>query len=88
VDLILMVDVYHELSQPQLVLRRMKSALSPTGRIAILEYRKEDPAVPIRLEHKMTVGEATAEFGAEGYRLDRRIDSLPWQHLLFFAPQS
>lgn len=88
VDLILMVDVYHELSQPQVVLRRMKTALSPTGRIAILEYRKEDPAVPIRLEHKMTVAEATAEFGAEGYRLDRRVDLLPWQHLLFFAPQS
>lgn len=88
VDLILMVDVYHELSQPQLVLRRMKTALSPIGRIAILEYRKEDPAVPIRFEHKMTVAEATAEFSAEGYRLDRRVDSLPWQHLLFFAPQS
>ena len=88
VDLIVMVDVYHELGQPQIVLRRMKSALSPTGRIAILEYRKEDPAVPIRLEHKMTVAEATAEFGAEGYQLARRVDSLPWQHLLFFAPQS
>ncbi len=87
VDLILMVDVYHELSQPQILLRRMKTALSPKGRIALLEYRKEDPAVPIRFEHKMTVAEATAEFGAEGYRLDRRVDSLPWQHLLFFAPQ-
>ena len=87
VDLILMVDVYHELSQPQLVLRRMKAALSPRGRIAILEYRKEDASVPIRPEHKMSVAEATAEFGAEGYRLDARVDSLPWQHLLFFAPQ-
>jgi ubiquinone/menaquinone biosynthesis C-methylase UbiE len=87
VDLVLMVDVYHELSQPQLVLRRMKAALSPTGRIAILEYRKEDPDVPIRLEHKMSVSDATAEFDAEGYRLVRRVDALPWQHLLFFAPQ-
>lgn len=87
VDLVLMVDVYHELSQPQVVLRRMKAALSPTGRIAILEFRKEDPGVPIRLEHKMSVAEATSEFGAEGYRLDRRVDALPWQHLLFFAPQ-
>jgi ubiquinone/menaquinone biosynthesis C-methylase UbiE len=87
VDLVLMVDVYHELSQPQLVLRRMKAALSPTGRIAILEFRKEDPDVPIRLEHKMSVADATAEFGAEGYRLVRRVDALPWQHLLFFAPQ-
>lgn len=87
VDLVLMVDVYHELSEPQLVLRRMKAALSPTGRIAILEFRKEDPDVPIRLEHKMSVADATAEFGAEGYRLVRRVDALPWQHLLFFAPQ-
>lgn len=88
VDLILMVDVYHELSQPQLLLRRMKAALSPKGRIAILEYRKEDPDVPIRPEHKMSVAEATAEFGAEGYQLDHRVDSLPWQHLLFFTPRS
>lgn len=87
IDLVLMVDVYHELSQPQTVLRRMKAALSPTGRIAILEFRKEDPGVPIRLEHKMSVAEATSEFGAEGYRLDRRVDTLPWQHLLFFSPQ-
>lgn len=88
VDLILMVDVYHELSQPQLVLRRMKTALSPRGRIAILEFRKEDPAVPIRAEHKLSIAEAEAEFGAEGYRLDRRVDALPWQHLLFFVPAS
>ena len=86
VDLILMVDVYHELSEPQTVLRRMKYALSPRGRIAILEYRKEDPAVPIRPEHKMSVAEAEQEFGAEGYELDARSDALPWQHLLFFRP--
>lgn len=87
VDLIVMVDVYHELSQPQVMLRRMQTALAPGGRIAILEYRKEDPAVPIRLEHKMSVAEAVAEFTAEGFRLDQRVDALPWQHLLFFARQ-
>lgn len=84
VDLILMVDVYHELASPQRVLRAMKAALSPTGRIAILEFRKEDPEVPIRAEHKMSVAQATQEFGAEGLVLDRRVDSLPWQHLLLF----
>ena len=88
VDLVIMVDVYHELSQPQVVLRRMKAALSPSGRIALFEYRKEDPSVPIRPEHKMSVAEAVAEFGAEGYTLARREDGLPWQHLLFFAPKS
>ena len=84
VDLILMVDVYHELASPQVVLRSMKAALSPRGRIAIVEFRKEDRAVPIREEHKMSVEQATREFGAEGFVLDRRVDSLPWQHLLLF----
>jgi len=81
-----MVDVYHELSEPQAILRRMKAALAPGGRIALFEYRKEDPSVPIREDHKMSVGQAVAEFGAEGYALVRRADALPWQHLLFFAP--
>ena len=84
VDLILMVDVYHELGAPQRVLRAMKASLSPRGRIALLEFRKEDRAVPIREEHKMSVAQAVQEFGAEGYVLDRRVDSLPWQHLLVF----
>lgn len=84
VDLILMVDVYHELAAPQRMLRQMKSALSPRGRIAIVEFRKEDPNVPIREEHKMSVAQAVQEFGAEGFVLDRRVDSLPWQHLLLF----
>jgi len=84
VDLILMVDVYHELAAPQRVLRAMKTALSPRGGIAILEFRKEDPKVPIRAEHKMSVEQAVQEFGAEGFELDRRVESLPWQHLLIF----
>ena len=84
IDLILMVDVYHELASPQRMLRAMKPALSPRGRIAIVEFRKEDPAVPIREEHKMSVAQAVQEFGAEGYVLDRRVDSLPWQLLLVF----
>ncbi len=88
VDLILMVDVYHELGAPPRVQRAMKAALSPRGRIAIVEFRKEDGAVPIREDHKMSVAQATQEFAAEGYVLDRRVDSLPWQHLLFFRPGS
>lgn len=84
IDLILMVDVYHELASPQRVLRAMKAALSPRGRIALVEFRKEDPSVPIRDEHKMSVRQAEQELSAEGYALDRRVDSLPWQHLLFF----
>lgn len=85
-DMILMVDVYHELSQPQVMLQRLKAALKPTGRLVLLEFRKEDPQVPIRLEHKMTVAEARAELEAEGYAFDKVLNDLPWQHILVFRP--
>lgn len=85
VDLALMVDVYHELSRPQAMLARLRSALKPGGRLALLEYRKEDPAIPIKFEHKMTVQEAKSELEAEGFRLTRVDESLPRQHLLIFT---
>ena len=85
-DLILMVDVYHELSQPQEVLRRLRPALKPDGRLVLIEFRKESEWVPIREEHKMSVKEARMELEAEGYRFDRVIDVLPWQHILVFRP--
>jgi SAM-dependent methyltransferase len=84
VDLALMVDVYHELSQPQAMLRRLREALKPGGRLVLLEYRKEDPAIPIRPEHKMTVAEARMEVEAEGFTLTRVDESLPRQHILIF----
>src|SRR5258706_8891445 len=85
IDLILMVDVYHELSQPQAMLRRMHAALKPTGRLVLLEYRKEDPTIPIRPEHKMSVAEAKLEVEAEGYTLSQVNESLPRQHILVFT---
>lgn len=85
-DMILMVDVYHELSEPQVMLRRLKTALKPTGRLVLVEFRKEDPKVPIRLEHKMTVAEARAELEAEGFVFDKVLNDLPWQHILIFRP--
>ena len=84
-DLVLMVDVYHEFSQPQSMLRAIRVALKPTGRLVLLEYRKEDPRVPIRFEHKMTVEEAKVELEAEGFRLSRVDDRLPRQHILIFS---
>ena len=84
-DLVLMVDVYHELQRPQEMLRRLKPTLAPGGRLVLVEFRKEDPRVPIRDEHKMSVAEAKLELEAEGYRLDRVIDVLPWQHILVFV---
>jgi predicted methyltransferase len=83
-DVILMVDVYHELSQPQRVLRQLKSALKPGGRLILVEFRKEDPNVPIREEHKMSIAEARMELEAEGFRLDQALPGLPWQHMLVF----
>lgn len=83
-DLILLVDVYHEFSRPQEMLRSMKEALKPSGRLVLLEYRKEDPDVPIRFEHKMAVPEAKAELEAEGLKLTKVIDTLPRQHILIF----
>jgi ubiquinone/menaquinone biosynthesis C-methylase UbiE len=84
-DLILMVDVYHELAEPQRVLQQLKRVLKPTGRLVLLEYRKEDPSIPIRDEHKMTVADAKAEVEAEGYRLASVIETLPRQHILIFT---
>lgn len=85
VDLALMVDVYHELSQPQAILRRLRDALKAGGRLVLLEYRKEDPSIPIKPEHKMSVQEAKMEVEAEGFRLSRVDESLPRQHILIFT---
>jgi ubiquinone/menaquinone biosynthesis C-methylase UbiE len=84
IDLIILVDVYHEFSEPQKMLRGMREALKPDGRLVLLEYRGEDPAVPIRPEHKMTVAQVKAELEPEGFRLDKLIDGLPRQHILIF----
>ena len=83
-DLVLMVDVYHELARPQEVLRKLRASLKPDGRLVLVEFRKETAWVPIREEHKMSVKEARMELEAEGYRFDRVIGVLPWQHILVF----
>ncbi|MBI3403147.1 MAG: class I SAM-dependent methyltransferase [Acidobacteria bacterium] len=85
VDLAMMVDVYHELSQPQTMLRHLRASLKPGGRLVLLEYRKEDPAIPIKLEHKMTVAEAKMEVEAEGFTLAKVNEVLPRQHILIFT---
>jgi ubiquinone/menaquinone biosynthesis C-methylase UbiE len=85
VDLVLMVDVYHELSQPQAILRRLRESLRPGGRLVLLEYRKEDPTVPIKPEHKMSVAEAKMEVEAEGFTLSKVDEALPRQHILIFV---
>ena len=84
-DLILMVDVYHEFQQPQAMLRQMRAALRPGGRLVLLEYRKEDPSIPIIYEHKMSVAEAKLELEAEGFTLSKVDETLPRQHILIFT---
>ena len=84
-DLILMVDVYHEFSEPQKMLKAMYQSLKPGGRLVLLEYRKEDPSIPIRLEHKMSVQEARQELQAEGFEFVRVDGRLPRQHILIFS---
>lgn len=84
-DLILMVDVYHEFGEPQEMLRRMREALKPTGRLVLFEYRKEDPSIPIRPDHKMSVAEAKMEVEAEGFTLTTVDQRLPRQHILIFT---
>jgi ubiquinone/menaquinone biosynthesis C-methylase UbiE len=85
IDLVLMVDVYHEFSQPQVMLRRIREALKPDGRLVLLEYRAEDPDVPIRPEHKMTREQIRLEVEHEGFRQQRIYDDLPRQHLVVFT---
>ncbi len=84
-DLILLVDVYHEFSQPQKMLRKMREALKTNGRLVLLEYRKEDPSIPIRPDHKMSVQEVKMETEAEGFHLDQVLETLPRQHILILT---
>jgi ubiquinone/menaquinone biosynthesis C-methylase UbiE len=83
-DLVILVDVYHEFSRPQRMLQNIKESLKPGGRLVLLEFRKEDPSVPIRAEHKMSVEEVKAEVLPEGYAFEKVVDKLPWQHIIFF----
>lgn len=85
IDLVLMVDVFHELARPEAFLAALKPALKPGGRVALVEFRANDPAVPIKPEHAMTVEQVDKELGAAGYHRVGRFEGLPWQHLLLYA---
>jgi len=83
-DLVLLVDVYHEFSEPEKMLEHIRESLKPGGRLVLLEYRGEDPKVPIRPEHKMTLKQVRAEIEPEGYKFEQSIESLPEQHIIIF----
>ncbi|MEM9379051.1 MAG: class I SAM-dependent methyltransferase [Planctomycetota bacterium] len=83
-DLVLMVDVYHELSHPVTVLRRVRSALRPGGRVVLVEFRAEDRKIPIKALHKMTKAQVVREMASHGFVLESETDELPWQHVMAF----
>lgn len=83
VDLVLMVDVYHEFSHPVQMLDAIRRSLKPNGKIALVEFRAEDPTVLIRPEHKMPKAQIYKEYTANGFKVAREYDKLPWQHLIF-----
>jgi ubiquinone/menaquinone biosynthesis C-methylase UbiE len=85
IDLAIMVDVYHEFSEPQKMLNRLREAIKPGGRLVLLEYRAEDPDIPILREHKMTKAQVKLEIEHEGFKQSRVFDDLPWQHLFVFT---
>lgn len=84
-DMIVMVDVYHEFSHPVQMLAGMRAALKPDGQLVLAEYRAEDESVPIKPEHKMSKAQINKEMNANGFKLVREFDGLPWQHLMFFG---
>ena len=84
IDLVIMVDVYHELSHPREIMENIVRALKPGGRFVLLEYRMEDPEVPIKRLHKMSEEQAVREMKAVGLRLRENMDNLPWQHCMVF----
>ena len=84
-DLVLMVDVYHEFSEPVTMMRHIQEALKPDGRIVLVEFRKEDPSVPIQPLHKMSVQEVRSELEPLGLKFQRSLEFLPWQHIIIFS---
>jgi 2-polyprenyl-3-methyl-5-hydroxy-6-metoxy-1,4-benzoquinol methylase len=85
IDLILLVDVYHEFSHPEQMLAAMRDSLSPDGVCVLVEYRTEDAKVPIKPEHKMSKAQIMKEWPVNGFKLVKEFDGLPWQHMMWFG---
>ena len=86
VDLILMVDVYHEFEFPYEMTEKLVAALKPGGRLVFVEFRLEDPKVPIKLVHKMSERQVIKEVGEfPALEHTKTVDTLPWQHVVIFT---
>jgi len=84
VDVVLMVDAYHEFDHPREMMAAIVKSLKPGGRVIDLEYRGEDPDVPIKPHHKMTQAQAKKEMAAVGLEHVKTIEDLPQQHFMVF----
>ena len=84
-DVVLMVDVYHEFSEPVVMMRHIQNAMKRDGRLVLVEFRKEDPAVPIQPLHKMSVQDVRSELEPLGFKFQQSLEFLPWQHILIFT---
>ena len=87
IDLAIMVDVYHELAYPREMMQNIVAALRPDGRFVLLEYRMEDPTVPIKTLHKLSEEQAVREMEAVGLTLRENLANLPWQHCMVFVKE-
>ena len=83
-DMMLLVDVYHEFSFPYEMALSMLEALKPGGKLVLVEFKAEDPNVPIKAIHKMSQQQAVKEFKAAGFSFEKNSSNLPWQHCLIF----
>jgi ubiquinone/menaquinone biosynthesis C-methylase UbiE len=83
-DMVLCVDVYHEFDHPIEMLAAIRKSLKPKGRMVLVEFRAEDPKVPIKPEHKMSKEQILKEILPNGFKLVDQFDKLPWQHVMFF----
>jgi len=86
IDLAIMVDVYHEFEFPWEMMKEISAAIKPGGRVVLVEYRMEDPAVPIKLVHKMSQAQVKKEVARTEFQLTWKetIDALPRQHIIVF----
>jgi SAM-dependent methyltransferase len=84
IDAALIVDAYHEFSHPLEMSTSILKSLKPGGRLVLIEYRMEDPTVPIKLLHKMSEKQAKREMKAAGFKWEKTLTMLPQQHFMIF----
>jgi protein-L-isoaspartate O-methyltransferase len=88
VDLIFMVDVYHEFDHPYEMVQAMTRSLKPGGRMVFVEFRGEDPKVPIKAVHKMTEAQVRKEMSVHSLEFLETNEVLPWQHIFVFQKKA